>query len=173
MQHKHMVVILVDKHAWLGALPLPNDARLNSATDFHQTFHMSSREIIVPSSMKTLADRAGYAPAVRVNGTIFCAGQVGRTFDLDVIEDPESQFVAAWENLRLVLTQGQCTFDDVVDMTTYHVNMREHMDVFRAVKDRMFPRKTCAWTCIGVAELAHPGLLVEIKCVAVRRQIPV
>ena len=101
MQHKRMVVILVDKHAWLDALPLPNDARLNSATDFHQTFRMSSREIIVPSSMKTLAERAGYAPAVRVNGTIFCAGQVGRTFDLDVIEDPESQFVAAWENLRL------------------------------------------------------------------------
>ena len=168
-----MVVILVDKHAWLDALPLPNDARLNSATDFHQTFRMSSREIIVPSSMKTLAERAGYAPAVRVNGTIFCAGQVGRTFDLDVIEDPESQFVAAWENLRLVLTQGQCTFGDVVDMTTYHVNMREHMGVFRAVKDRMFPRKTCAWTCIGVAELAHPGLLVEIKCIAVRRQPPV
>lgn len=173
MQHKRMVVILVDKHAWLDALPLPNDARLNSATDFHQTFRMSSREIIVPSSMKTLAERAGYAPAVRVNGTIFCAGQVGRTFDLDVIEDPESQFVAAWENLRLILTQGQCTFDDVVDMTTYHVNMREHMGVFRAVKDRMFPRKTCAWTCIGVAELAHPGLLVEIKCIAVRRQPPV
>ena len=120
--------------------------------------------------MNALAERAGYAPAVRVDGTIFCAGQVGRTFDLEVIEDPESQFIAAWENLRLVLTLGQCTFDDVVDMTTYHVNMREHMDVFRAVKDRMFPRNTCAWTCIGVAELAHPGLLAEIKCVAVQRR---
>jgi enamine deaminase RidA (YjgF/YER057c/UK114 family) len=37
------------------------------------------------------------------------------------------------------------------------------------VKDRVFPRGTCAWTAIGVSELARPGLLVEIKCVAVQR----
>ena len=123
--------------------------------------------------MQALAERAGYAPAVVVNDTVYCAGQVGRTADLNVIADPEQQFAAAWENLRIVLAEAGCTYDDVVEMTTYHVNMREHMGVFRAVKDRMFPRKTCAWTCIGVAELAHPGLLVEIKCVAVRRQIPV
>lgn len=122
--------------------------------------------------MKALAERAGYAPAVRVNGTVYCAGQVGRTSNLDVIEDPESQFVAAWENLRLVLAEADCTFDDVVDMTTYHVNMREHMDVFRSVKDRLFPREICAWTCIGVSELARPGLLVEIKCIAVQRNKP-
>jgi enamine deaminase RidA (YjgF/YER057c/UK114 family) len=54
-------------------------------------------------------------------------------------------------------------------MTTYHVQMSTHMPIFREVKNRVFPRGTCAWTSIGVTELAHPGLLVEIKCVAVRR----
>ena len=117
--------------------------------------------------MKLLAERAGYAPAVKVGATVYCAGQVGRTPELQVIADPEAQFVAAWENLRLVLAEAGCTFEDVVEMTTYHVEMRQHMGVFRAVKDRLFPRGTCAWTCIGVTELAHPGLLVEIKCVAV------
>jgi enamine deaminase RidA (YjgF/YER057c/UK114 family) len=43
------------------------------------------------------------------------------------------------------------------------------MAIFRDVKNRVFPRGTCAWTAIGVAELAHPGLLVEIKCVAIRQ----
>lgn len=37
------------------------------------------------------------------------------------------------------------------------------------VKNRLFPRGHCAWTTIGVSALAHPGLLVEIKCVAVLR----
>lgn len=32
------------------------------------------------------------------------------------------------------------------------------------------PSMICAWTTIGVSELAHPGLLVEIKCVAVQRE---
>ncbi|WP_322045535.1 RidA family protein [Paraburkholderia sp. J67] len=130
---------------------------------------MTDRERIVPAGMEAIVERAGYVPAVKVGATVYCAGQVGRTPDLEVIADPQAQFVACWENLRIVLEAAGCTFEDVVDMTTYHVQMSEHMPVFRAVKDRVFPRGTCAWTAIGVSELARPGLLVEIKCVAVKR----
>jgi len=130
---------------------------------------MSDRQIIVPDTMKLLAERAGYAPAVKVGTTLYCAGQVGRTADLQVIEDPEQQFLAAWGNLRQVLAAGGCSFEDVVEMTTYHIDMNQHMPLFRQVKDSLFPRNTCAWTCIGVSELAKPGLLVEIKCIAVQR----
>jgi enamine deaminase RidA (YjgF/YER057c/UK114 family) len=130
---------------------------------------MSDREIIIPESMRPIVERAGYAPAVRVGETLYCAGQVGRTPEMEVIHDPEPQFIAAWENLRQVLAAGGCRFEDVVEMTTYHVEMAKHMAVFREVKNHIFPRGLCAWTCIGVSELAHPGLLVEIKCVAVRR----
>jgi enamine deaminase RidA (YjgF/YER057c/UK114 family) len=130
---------------------------------------MNDRQIIVPDSMKRLAERAGYAPAVKVGKTLYCAGQVGRTPDLIVIEDAEQQFLTAWENLRIVLTAGGCGFEDVVEMTTYHIEMHRYLPLFREVKDRVFPRNTCAWTCIGVSDLAVPGLLVEIKCVAVQR----
>jgi enamine deaminase RidA (YjgF/YER057c/UK114 family) len=130
---------------------------------------MPDREIIIPDSMKLIVERAGYAPAVKVGDTLYCAGQVGRTPDLQVILDPEEQFICAWESLREVLAAGGCTFEDVVDMTTYHVDLAKHMPVFREVKNRLFPRGLSAWTCIGVSELANPGLLVEIKCIAVRR----
>ncbi|NIE66400.1 RidA family protein [Burkholderia sp. Ax-1719] len=131
---------------------------------------MTQRELIVPPQMQAIVERAGYVPAVKVGATVYCAGQVGRTPELEVIADPEAQFVACWENLRIVLEEAGCSFDDVVDMTTYHVQMSEHMAVFREVKDRVFPRGTCAWTAIGVTELARSGLLVEIKCVAVQRE---
>lgn len=130
---------------------------------------MADRELIVPTAMQGIVERAGYVPAVKVGATVYCAGQVGRTASLEVIADPEAQFIACWENLRVVLEAAGCTFDDVVDMTTYHVHMSAHMPIFREVKNRIFPRGTCAWTAIGVAELAHPGLLVEIKCTAVQR----
>lgn len=130
---------------------------------------MTDRQIIVPDGMRLLFEQAGYAPAVKVGKTLYCAGQVGRTPELSVIEDPEQQFLAAWENLRLVLEAGGCEFEDIVEMTTFHVDMHSHMPIFRRVKDEVFPRGTCAWTCIGVGELARPGLLVEIKCVAVER----
>ncbi|QYD68257.1 hypothetical protein KZJ38_18645 [Paraburkholderia edwinii] len=79
------------------------------------------------------------------------------------------------EDIRSDATDGRfrdaagCTFEDVVEMTTYHVQMSVHMSVFREVKNRVFPRGKCAWTAIGVSELAHPGLLAEIKCVAIQR----
>nr|WP_245392779.1 RidA family protein [Salinicola halimionae] len=119
--------------------------------------------------MKLLFEQTGYAPAVKVGQTLYCAGQVGRTPDLSVVEDPELQFLAAWRNVRLVLETGGCSFGDVVDLTTYHIDLQRTLPLFRKVKDNVFPRNTCTWTCIGVHELAKPGLLVEIKCVAVHR----
>lgn len=130
---------------------------------------MENKKIFTPDSMKLLVDRAGYVPAVKVGTTVYCAGQVGRTAELEIISDPQQQFIAAWENLRIVLAEAGCTYDDVVDMTTFHVNMAVHMSLFREVKDSVFPKHTCAWTCIGVSELAKPGLLVEIKCIAITR----
>ncbi|QDL91686.1 RidA family protein [Paroceanicella profunda] len=124
------------------------------------------RDIIVPMEMQSVLERAGYAPAVRVGGLVFCAGQVGRDAGMTVIEDPEAQFEKCWDNLASVLSEAGCRFEDVVEMTTYHVGLRQHLELFRKVKDRVFPRGTCAWTCIGVSELAHPGLLAEIKVVA-------
>lgn len=49
---------------------------------------------IVPISMKLIVERAGYVPAVHADNFLFCAGQVGRTSDLEVIRDSERQFIA-------------------------------------------------------------------------------
>ncbi len=119
--------------------------------------------------MNKTPEEISYAPAVKVGNMLFCAGQIGRTVDRVILEDPEQQFVAAWENLRDVLQAGGCTFEDVVDMTTYHVDLATHMDLFLEVKNRIFPRGLSTWTCIGVHSLAYPALLVEIKCTAVQR----
>ncbi|SEJ65698.1 Enamine deaminase RidA, house cleaning of reactive enamine intermediates, YjgF/YER057c/UK114 family [Sphingobium sp. AP50] len=130
---------------------------------------MTSKIAIVPPVMQEIVERAGYLPAVQAGDFLFCAGQVGRDDELAVIADPEQQFERCWENLRTVLAEGGCSFDDVVEMTTFHVGLQTHMPLFRQVKDRHFPRGTCAWTCVGVVELAIPGLLAEVKCVAIKQ----
>jgi enamine deaminase RidA (YjgF/YER057c/UK114 family) len=98
-------------------------------------------------------------------------GQVGRTPRLEVVEDPAQQFRAAWDNLCSALAPGGRRLhlrrrgrDDHRPRRL----ARAHAGVPRS-EDSVFPRGTCAWACIGVSELAHPGLLVEIKCVAVAR----
>jgi enamine deaminase RidA (YjgF/YER057c/UK114 family) len=125
------------------------------------------REVIVPDSMRRIAAEKGYAPGLRAGRTLYVAGQVGRTPELTVIRDPEAQFTACFENLRQVLTAAGCGLVDIVDMTTFHVDMAAHWQVFRAVKNRMLPRAAFPLTAIGVVALAEPGLLLEVKAVAV------
>ena len=112
------------------------------------------REVIIPEEMREIVSRAGYAPAVKVGDTIYVVGQVGRTRDLQVIEDPQEQFRAIWENLRIVLEAADCTFDDVVEMTSYHVEMSQAHGYFPDGKERSLSKRNLR---IGLAS-AYPNL---------------
>lgn len=128
---------------------------------------LGDRRIIIPDTMQRIYDDYGYAPAVVLPHLIYCAGQVGRDADLNVILDAEAQFRACWANLQTVLEAAGSSLDGVVDLVSYHVNMPENFKVFKTVKNEVFPRGKACWTAIGVHSLSRPGLLVELKAVAV------
>jgi enamine deaminase RidA (YjgF/YER057c/UK114 family) len=121
---------------------------------------------IIPPSMQSVVDTRGYLPGLRVGDIVFLAGQVGRTADMQIVVEPRAQFEAAFENLRIVLAEAGLSFDDVVDMTTYHVEMDKHWPVFREVKNRVLPRGKFPWTAVGVSALADPAFLLEVKATA-------
>lgn len=128
---------------------------------------MPKRESVVPLDMQNIHERFHYSPGVKAGNLLFIAGQVGRDENLKVVEDKEVQFVQAFENVKKVLTAAGATFDDLVEMVTYHTDMRD-LQLFIQVKDRYITNKDRypAWTGIGVTALAMPGLFVEIKCTA-------
>ncbi len=80
--------------------------------------------------------------------------------------DPKAQFVAAWENLGAVLKEGGCSFDDIVELTTYHVDISQHLQLYKDGRDQFLPKARSTWTAIGISALAHPALLLELKCIA-------
>jgi enamine deaminase RidA (YjgF/YER057c/UK114 family) len=127
---------------------------------------MAKREIIIPKGMESLVDKFHYAPAVKVDNTLYISGQLGRDENLQVIEGAEAQYTQAFENLKAVLAAAGATLENVVDLVTYHTDMRDIMR-FMEVKNRYFTKVYPAWTAIGVSALAMPGLLVEIKATAV------
>ena len=127
---------------------------------------MTTKTPIIPPSMQSVVETRGYLPGLRVGNIVFLAGQVGRTADMQIVTDPKAQFETAFENLRIVLLEAGCTFDDLVDMTTYHVDMAKHWAVFREVKNRVLPRGKFPWTAIGVSALADPAFLLEVKATA-------
>ena len=126
---------------------------------------MRTRTDIIPPGMEILFERYRYAPGVLVDDTLYIAGQVGRDQDLKVVEGTEAQFAQAFENVGKVLRAAGASFDDVVEMVTYHIDMRD-LALFIEVKNRYFTGRVPTWTAIGTTALAMPGLLIEIKCTA-------
>jgi enamine deaminase RidA (YjgF/YER057c/UK114 family) len=104
---------------------------------------------------------------VKAGPFLFMAGQLGRDEQLNAVEDKEAQFAQAFVNVEKVLSAAGATFDDVVDMVTYHTDMRD-LPLFIDVKDRFFTNldRLPTWTALGVAALAMPGLFAEVKCTA-------
>ena len=143
------------------------------------------REVIIPQGMEILYEKYHYCPGIRVGNTLYISGQVGRDENLQIVEGTEAQFVQAFENVKKVLTTAGATFDDVVEMITYHVTGANvmaaseaasagpqqltipHLPLFLQVKDRYFTQEFPTWTGFGVTGLSTAGLIVEIKCTAV------
>ncbi|SDM34754.1 RidA family protein [Allokutzneria albata] len=107
-----------------------------------------------------------YSHGVRVNGLVLFSGVTGTQPDGSVSADPRTQIEAAFNHLGLYLREAGLGFEHVVEITTYHVGLRRHLDSFLEVKDRFLREPYPAWTAIGVSELITEGALVEIRAVA-------
>jgi enamine deaminase RidA (YjgF/YER057c/UK114 family) len=55
----------------------------------------------------------------------------------------------------------------VVELATFHIDLRGEMGEFAKVKDEYFPSNYPAWTAVGVTQLAMEALRIEIRAVAV------
>lgn len=127
---------------------------------------MSTKTAVVSASTQALYDQFHFAPAIRSGDTLYCSGTIGTEAGGRVSDDPETQFARAFENLKEVLDAAGASFDDVVEMTTFHVGLQKHLGTFMKVRDRYVREPWPAWTAIGISELAVPGALVEIKVTA-------
>ena len=58
--------------------------------------------------------------------------------------------------------------DRIVDLTTYHVDLRKHLAMFVTVKDEFIKEPYQTWTAVGVSELITSGTLLEISIIAKR-----
>jgi len=108
------------------------------------------------------------SPALDAGEFVFFSGVTGARPDLTVAEDPETQIREAFGFLEETLASAGLTFDDVVEMTSYHVDLRKHLNAFVKVKDEFVGAPYPAWTAIGVSELITLGTIVEIRVIARR-----
>ncbi|MBM4256937.1 MAG: RidA family protein [Deltaproteobacteria bacterium] len=127
---------------------------------------MSKKEVVIPKGQEHYYEQFHFAPAVKDGNRLYCSGVIGVGPGGKPAADPETQFTHAFESLKSVLTTAGVTFDEVIEMTTFHVGLQKNLAAFMKVKDKYMNAPYPSWTAIGITELAFPGGLVEIKVIA-------
>jgi enamine deaminase RidA (YjgF/YER057c/UK114 family) len=125
------------------------------------------RTLINPPQSQRTYDRFHFSQANRVGDTVWVSGQVGVDAGFRPAEGMAAQARLAFENLKRVLAEAGASLADVVELTSFHTDLRGEMGAFAEVKDAYFPSDYPAWTAVGVTQLALEPLLVEIRAVAV------
>ena len=119
----------------------------------------------------------GSYPHVKIAGDfIFVSGTSSRRSDdtfvgVEVDEsgtatlDIRQQTRAVIENIRDILQSVGADLDDIVDISSFLVNM-DDFDGYNEVYSEFFDFNGPTRTTVAVHQLPHPHLLVEIKAVA-------
>lgn len=126
---------------------------------------MIQREPIFPANRHALYEAHGYCAAIRSGDLLFVSGQVGSRADGTPEPDFAAQVQLAFDNLKATLAAAGCTFDDLIDVTTFHTDPQNQFATIMQVKASLFPQPPYPnWTAVGVTWLA--GFDFEIKVIA-------
>ncbi|HBY69691.1 MAG: 2-aminomuconate deaminase [Flavobacteriaceae bacterium] len=122
--------------------------------------------------------RGAYPHVKRVGDFIFISGTSSRLPDNTIAGanqvdemgsmqfDIKEQTRAVLENIKDYLATENATLEDVVDVTTFLVNMNDFAG-YNEVYAQFFKKETGpARTTVAVHQLPHPHLMVEIKAMA-------
>jgi enamine deaminase RidA (YjgF/YER057c/UK114 family) len=128
----------------------------------------------MPSNMRfmnpaAIAKPGGYTHVVEVTGPgriVYIAGQLGLKPNGDIAGDFRAQCVQAFENLKAALAAVGATFDDVVKLNNYLIDIPKNLGIYREVRDKYVnTSQPPASTTIGIPALARPDALYEVEAV--------
>ncbi|PJI43415.1 RidA family protein [Ferrovibrio sp.] len=126
---------------------------------------MTKRDAIFPANRHALYDQHQYSAAIRSGDLLFVSGQVGSRGDGLPEPDYAKQVKLAFDNLNAVLAAAGASFDDVIDVISFHTDPEKQFETFMAIRaQELGAAPWPTWTAIGVNWLA--GFDVELKVVA-------
>lgn len=125
--------------------------------------------MFAPEGTEFLLEQFSAAPAVRAGDFVFISGVVGglRPETERTPEAFEAAIRDAFRRTEHVLAGAGAGWEEVFEMTTFHVNMREHQDIIVDVRRELIAEPPFpTWTAIGVEQLWADELFLEIRVVA-------
>jgi enamine deaminase RidA (YjgF/YER057c/UK114 family) len=106
----------------------------------------------------------GYADAVVTGDTVFLSGVVAGVRPGET--DLKLAYERAFAKMGAALKRSGASWDDVVDITSFHTDLTTQMPAIVAVKKKYIVGPPPAWTAIGVSRLIPNTGITEIKLVA-------
>ena len=141
----------------LAALALSTTAQAGSRQD--STVILSDNP-----GLRQVEEEWGFADAVVAGDTVYLSGVVAGTRPGET--DLKLAYERAFQQMGKILTRSGASWDDVVDITTFHTDLTTQMPAIVAVKNKYVRKPPPAWTAIGVTRLIPDSGITEIKLVA-------
>ena len=128
-----------------------------------------------------ITPRGAYPHIKRVGDFIFVSGTSSRRADnsiavVDIIDDMgtkylniETQTREVLKNINTNLATEGASLEDVVDVTSFLVNMNDFAGYNRAYAKFFSASSGPTRTTVAVHQLPHPDLVVEIKVIAYKK----
>lgn len=124
------------------------------------------KRAIVPPELRAATDQLKMSPAIVSGDHVFLTGATGSDAQGKMPDDPKAQMNNAFEKIGFILRAGGLSFGSIVEMTTYHVGLRDHFDLFDQIRLEYVDEPYPAWTAVEVAGLRREGAIVEIRIIA-------
>lgn len=121
---------------------------------------------LFPPNSKEQATQVKVSPGIVSGDHVFLTGVTGSRADGSMPESAEDQFRSAFNKIGSVLAEAGLTHGAIVEMTTYHVGIHEHFDLFNEIRCEYVFDPFPAWTAVEVAALRRAGAVVEIRVIA-------
>lgn len=127
----------------------------------------ADRHVYLPEDegARAFFEKYGFAEAVQVGDHLYLSGVVaGESDDVSLEQSLERTMQYAGS----IMERAGYGWDDVVDITTYHVDLPASIETVAEVKKRFIPGATHSWTAIDIDRLYPDNGSVEIKITAVK-----
>ena len=126
----------------------------------------NTKQTTMPEDPQELAfySQAGFSEAVIHGDTVWLSGIV-----LGPVKEGQTEqemYAEGLERIGRKLERAGSSWDDVLDITTYHVDIDSSLATFARAKYAYVKAPYPAWTAIGIDKLFRDDGLIEIKIVA-------
>jgi len=121
---------------------------------------------LFPPGTERARQTLALSPGILSQGHVFVTGMTGSLADGTMPTDPEIQFRNAFDKIAAVLAEAGLGMGAIVEMTSYHIGLRDHFELFNTVRRTYVSDPFPAWTAIEAGGLRREGALVEIRVIA-------